>query len=336
MRIEKIHYVRARVPLRSRQENQDVIFLGVESEGVAGWGETAPLSEELDALVLDFKRNLIPFALQTPFDKIEDLNHLLSVMKTGPEARAGLEMAVWDLFSNRDENFLSEQFPPTEANVPLARILDPEQAGKGGKNSNLLVLKITPENLDSVLKIWRRDFPKTSVILDAQGLFSEQNADQLTALADFPVRILLDPFPAEEWRKLEQWKSVWKVPVGVLRPVSDILTLEKICQSNLVDWVIVDPWRAAGLHNTIRFLKMSKRHGLWAGVLSENHTMLGLFWAQLLANRLPEISLLLATLPEETFEINWKVPENGSSLRKHFVSFFEMLAPWVVEKEEFW
>ena len=132
MRIDRIDLKLVRLPLvrpfrtsSSVKDHLDHILVRlVTDDGLIGWGETASpsdpyycpeTSETCWHLLKDF---LGPLVLGRPWETIDDLLGYQALVKGNNFAKAGLEMAAWDLLARRD-------------GVPLARML-------GGERSEIL------------------------------------------------------------------------------------------------------------------------------------------------------------------------------------------------------
>ncbi len=337
MRIKKVHLFQLAIPDHFGEKGRDFVFLRLDAESTSGWGETSPLSVKLSVLLLDFKHNLIPFVLQTPFDNLEDFNALLSVMKTSPEARAALEMAVWDLFSQTQKDFASTHLPQLSPRLTEGRIFQSESE-KWSEFPDVVLLRISPENLDKMRPFIAKELLNHRLVLDAQGLFSEHTAQALATFSSFRVEFLLDPFPPADWHRVTDWRSLWKMPVGALRSLEDILAMERLCQSDRPDWVVVDPWRTGGLIQAGRILKLAEECRLPAAVLAEGRWPLGRFWTRRLGANSSNVRLFLNAPAEEPPETAWPDSLKGavSQSKIDFTRFFERLRPWVVKQEEFW
>src|ERR1700730_5082089 len=130
MRIDRIDLTLVRLPLirsfrtsSSRKSQIDHILVRVEADGAVGWGECASpsdpyycpeTSETCWHILKDF---LAPRVVGRDWESIDDLIAVFGPIKGNQFARAGLEMACWDLLAVRE-------------GVPLAKLL-------GGRRSEI-------------------------------------------------------------------------------------------------------------------------------------------------------------------------------------------------------
>ena len=116
MRIDRIDLKLVRLPLvrpfrtsSSFKNHLDHILIRLTTdEGLVGWGESASpsdpyycpeTSETCWHLLKDF---LGPLVIGRPWETIDDLLAYQALVKGNNFAKAGLEMAAWDLLSRRD------------------------------------------------------------------------------------------------------------------------------------------------------------------------------------------------------------------------------------------
>lgn len=334
---------------------KEFTLLKISSEGFTGWGEASPETAPFQDIVLDYKRNLIPFALQTPFEKIDDFSSRLSVMKAGPEARAGLEMAVWDLLARKEGQplfrFLSgRRFQP----VRTARILDlKDEAASLQTVENLkkagheeVVLKVTPGTVDALVSLFEKSRAGIAFILDAEGTFSKENIGLLEKLKKYFTKFLVDPFPAEKWEEIASVGNTLNIPVALKDAVTDVLQLEKIVKSRFINLVCIDPWRVGGLSAAKRYLEMAAGNSKPGCVVSQFHLGLGTAQALALGPVQTEALPVLMTRPEEIFvedglidvlkiqsDGTVKLPDEagtGAEIDENRLTHFEIL------EEEYW
>ena len=116
MRIERIDLRIVRLPLvrpfrtsSSRKDHLDHILVRVEADGRTGWGECASPSdpyycpETTETCWHILKDFLAPAVLGRDWSTIEELVGLYRLVKGNRFARAGLEMAGWDLLARSQE-----------------------------------------------------------------------------------------------------------------------------------------------------------------------------------------------------------------------------------------
>jgi len=315
LRIEKISLIHLKVLLKRPfilaggfVREKDFLLVKVVSGNEVGWGEASPETVSFQDLMLDYKRNLVPFALQMPFDAIEDFSHSLSVMKASPEARAGLEMAAWNLLSQSEEAVPSRAAPKNEVrSVTIGKILETGEESEiveslklaVGAGQTPVVLKVNPKNIQTIASILHNLEERIPIILDAEETFSLENAGDLKNLPDQSLQLVIDPISSENWEDVRYLKETWSVPIALKNSLIDILEVEKIVQAPFVDAVCIDPWRVGGLMTTARYLAVVSENKKPAYVFSQLHLDIGTAEMLMVLSSHTRNRPILMTIPEE-------------------------------------
>lgn len=319
MRIEKITLIHLKVPLKrpflsanGSVREKEFLLLKASSGNSVGWGEASPETVSFEELMLDYKRNLVPFALQMPFDAIDDFSHSLSVMKASPEARAGLEMAAGNLLSEHGNVASSEGAQSQEMRwIPIGRILETGEESEIALSLKSavaagqapVVLRVNPGNIQTVVALLRTYGERIPIVLDAEGSFSGKNAESLRQLSGLPVQLLIDPLQGEQWDDIRPLKADWKIPIAVKNICTDILEVERICKSSFIDAVCIDPWRAGGPMTAARYLTVASENEKPAYIFSQLHLDIGTAETLILLSSYTRNQPIFTTIPEEIFGI---------------------------------
>jgi O-succinylbenzoate synthase len=188
------------------------ILVRVQSEaGVVGWGEIASpsdpyyCSETVDTAWMVLRNYLGPALLGSGWEEPRDVPRLWARIRGHNFAKAGVEMACWDLWS-------------TAHGLPLARALGGERTkiaagvslGIEPTIDDLLAeverqvesgyarvkLKIAPGWDVEPVRAVRRRYPDLQLQVDANGAYSESSAhlDALSALDDHDLLLVEQPF----------------------------------------------------------------------------------------------------------------------------------------------
>ncbi|NOY79104.1 MAG: hypothetical protein GXO76_14725 [Calditrichaeota bacterium] len=331
MRIEKISLIHLRVVLKrpfilagKLVNERDFLLLKVVSGSRVGWGEASPETVSLPDLMLDFKRNLVPFALQMPFDALEDFSHSLSVMKASPEARAGLEMAAWNLLAQGKE----AASPKERLSATIGKILE---AGEESEMADSLilaaragqtpaVLKVNPGNIQTIARVLQNCEENIPIILDAEESFSLENAGDLKHLPDRSVQFVVDPISSENWENVRFLKEKWPVPIALKNSLIDILEVEKIVQAPYVDAVCIDPWRVGGLTAARRYLTVASENKKPAYIFSQLHLDIGTAEVLMVLSSFSRNRPVFTTIPEDVFGTKF-IPDSILHFQGHLARF---------------
>jgi len=173
-----------------------------------GWGEcSAPadpyyLGETVETSWHVLTEFLLPKVVGKSFSTIEELTALYSVVKGNTFARAGLEIAGWDLLGRARgvsvAKLLGGERTTTTSGVSLGMekdtqtLLDHVQryVDEGYKR---VKVKIAPGRDRAVLSALRARFPSLPVMADANSAYRLEDAKDLAALDDLALMMLEQP-----------------------------------------------------------------------------------------------------------------------------------------------
>lgn len=220
MKIERILLHHVRMPLLSafetsfgREEDRDCLILRVDSEGLVGWGECVADSspgysyETVDTAWHVLKDFFLPAVLGADLSLPGDLSPRLSAFRGHPLARAGLEMALWDLEGKRRRRPLAALFGGVRSRVPVGVSVgiqrDPEALlatveSYLGDGYRRVKLKIKPgRDLEDVRRV-RERFPELLLQVDANSAYSLDQAQVFEAMDDFDLLLIEQPLAEDD------------------------------------------------------------------------------------------------------------------------------------------
>jgi len=220
MKLERIIIYHLSMPLQShfetsfgRVHDRECILLEVHSEGEVGYGECAAdrdpgYSYETVGtswhIIKDF---IVPVVLGQDVLDAVDLQNRLSYIKGHQMAKAGLEMAIWDLLGKRAGKPLVDliggvrnrvevgvsvglQDTPNELVHVVGNYLD---AGYGR-----VKLKIKPGRDVGEVKAVRNVFPDLPLQVDANSAYSLESAKSLLPLDDLNLILIEQPLAEDD------------------------------------------------------------------------------------------------------------------------------------------
>ncbi len=220
MRIEQVELRIVRLPLvrpfqtsSSRKDHLDHILVQVLSGGLAGWGECASPSDPYYCpettetcwhLLRDF---LAPLVLGREWSTIEELTGFYGRVKGNRFARAGLEMACWDLLARTRGQPLHSLLGGSRAEVLsgvslgietrveallelIARYLD--------EGYRRIKLKIAPGWDVDVVRQVRNRYPGIALQVDANSAYTPDDLPTLKALDEFGLLLIEQPLADDD------------------------------------------------------------------------------------------------------------------------------------------
>ncbi len=220
MKIDQITLHHLRMPLVSPFETsfgqiaaRDCILVEIASEGVTGYGECVAdrdpgySYETVGTAWHITKEFLIPALLGKALDHPADLQALVCGVRGHPMAKAGLEMALWDVYGKRQGRSLRELLGGVRDSVPVGVSvgIQPSPAALVETVASYLEqgyrrvkIKIKPGRDVRDTRAVRKAFPGLFLQVDANSAYTLQSARGLKPLDDLNLVLIEQPLADDD------------------------------------------------------------------------------------------------------------------------------------------
>ncbi len=222
MTIEKIELAYLELPYVhpfetsfGREEGRTFIIVKVYGDGICGYGEVvaeaAPLysGETTETAWHILKDYLIPLVFSKSITEPEDFYREAKKFRGNPMAKAGLELAFWDLKGKKEGLPLYKLYGGNKEEIPsgvsvgientIPELLERIQAYLD-EGYRRIKIKIKPGWDVSTCEEVRKKFPHIPLQADANGAYSLHDKELLKKLDDFNLLMLEQPFlPYDLW-----------------------------------------------------------------------------------------------------------------------------------------
>ena len=292
------------------------ILVRVKSEGIEGWGEVVAGEgpwysyETVDTAWYILENFAIPLILGKELSKPSEVNVLLSRIRGHPMAKAGLEMAVWDLYAKSIKKPLYRVLggvrTKIESGVSIGIQKDIDTLIKIiGKyleeGYRRIKIKIKPEWDVNVLKRVREEYPEIPLQVDANAAYSLEDLPLLKQLDNYNLLMIEQPLAYDDLVDHAELQRVLKTPICLdesITSISDVKCAIKLGSCKVIN---IKPGRVGGHYNSLQIhnLCAMNRIANWIGGMLET----GVGRAHLVA---------LATLP------NVKYPNDISASKRYY------------------
>lgn len=220
MKLERVDLKLVRLPLvrpfrtsSSVKDHLDHILVRVESDGLVGWGECASPSDPYYCpetvetcwhILADF---LAPLVLGKDWNGIDDLVWLYRPVKGNHFARAGLEMACWDLVARGEGRSLASHLGGTRteilSGVSLGIETDPaallDQVDRFvAEGYRRVKLKIGPGHDVIPVRAVRAKYPDLPLQVDANSAYTLDDIPTLKRLDEFRLLLIEQPLAHDD------------------------------------------------------------------------------------------------------------------------------------------
>lgn len=244
MKIEAITLHHLRMPLVApfetsfgREIDRECILVEVRSEGLVGYGECAAsrspgYNYETTATALHILKDFIaPLILGQGVKSANDFQERVTGIRGHHLAKAGVEMALWDLLGKREDRSLREllggQREKVEVGVSVGiqesvQSLVQSVAGYVEQGYSRVKIKIKPGRDVDEASALRSEFPSLRLQVDANSSYTLDDAPRLKPLDDLDLLLIEQPlFEDDIWdhHKLqEQFKTPICLDESVVSP----------------------------------------------------------------------------------------------------------------------
>ena len=267
-------------------DHKECVLVELHAEGLVGYGESAVEHDpgynyETTGTAWHILKDFVaPLILGQDVVDAPDFQRLVAGIRGHHLAKAGVEMALWDLFGKRDGKSLKEMFggerDKVEVGVSIgiqasASALVRTADGYVRQGYDRLKIKIKPGRDVEDTSAVRKAFPNIRLQVDANSAYSLETARVLKPLDDLDLLLIEQPLYEDDiWdhRKLQaQFKTPICLDESVVSPRHARYALEmEACRI-----INIKPGRVGGLSQGIEIHDICRAQGVpvWCGGMLE-------------------------------------------------------------------
>ena len=294
MRIDRVELRIVRLPLvrtfrtsSSTKAHIDHILVRViDDRGVEGWGESASPSdpyycpETTETCWHILKDFLVPRILGKTWADIDEMISLFGPIKGNNFARAGLEMACWDLLAVRDRlplaTILGGTLPEIHSGVSLGieedldSLLDQvdRYVDEGYRR---IKLKIAPGWDVAPVRAVRERHPEIPLQVDANSAYTLADVATIRALDDFGLLLIEQPLAHDDIVDHAQLQAAIRTPICLDESIHSAEDARKAIDLGSCRVINIKVSRVGGLREARRIhdLCRSRDVPVWCGGMHE-------------------------------------------------------------------
>jgi o-succinylbenzoate synthase len=293
MKIESITLHHISMPLVSpfetsfgRETNRECVIVEIHSEGLIGWGECVATRDpgynyETTGTTIHILKDFIaPLILgQDVKDALDFQNHV-SRIRGHHLAKAGVEMAIWDLLGKREGKslraLLGGTWDKVEVGVSIgiqesAQRLVRSAAEYVGQGYARVKIKIKPGRDVEDTSAVRREFPDLRLQVDANSAYSMDDAPSLKPLDDLDLLLIEQPLFEDDIWDHHKFQEQFETPVcldeSIVSPRHARYAIEmKACRI-----INIKAGRLGGLSQGVMVHNLCQRNNMpvWCGGMLE-------------------------------------------------------------------
>ena len=312
MRIERIEIRKIHLPYVApfetsgwRELGRDPIIIRLEADGLVAWGEspvgTHPFYNEecTDTALIIQQKYLAPMLLEADLTGPEDVTAAFARVRGNKMAKAGLEFAAWDLFSQRAGKSLADMLGGTRDRVEvgvsvgiqpnietLLEVVEAYLADGYGR----IKLKIKPGWDIEPARAVRERWPDLKLQVDANSIYRLEDGPHLAELNDLNLLLIEQPLAHDDIFDHAKLKPMLANPLCLDERIISPDHARWAIEMNACDIINIKPGRIGGLADSVRIHDMAQAVGMpvWHGGMLE--TGIGRYFNVALAS-LPNFTL---------------------------------------------
>jgi O-succinylbenzoate synthase len=269
MKIEQVEMVHLRMKLKAPfrtsfgvEVDRDCVLLCVRSEGVEGWGECVATSvpgynyETVGTAWHILSEFFIPAILGHDLQEIQDYINRIEHFRGHQLARAGLEMALWDLFGKASQQSFREMLGGVKDKVDVGVSI-----GLKEDDQTLLAvvaeyvdlgyrrvkLKIEPgRDVDMVKKV-RKEHPELMLQVDANSAYQLSDAPIFVAMDDQELVLIEQPLAEDDLIDHRHLQAQLKTPICLDESILCLRHARQVHELDSGRVINIKPGRVGGL-----------------------------------------------------------------------------------------
>lgn len=263
------------------------VLVKLTSDGVIGWGETSPLatptySPEYAAGVFHvIKTWLAPQVVGKDVANGEALQTLFGPIKGNSFARAGIDLAWWDLEAKLQKKPLYRLLGGTKPAITVGAdfgvtdrvedlLADIAKAVEAG--APRIKLKYRPGWDLPMLRAVRKAFPKTVFHIDCNSGYRLEDADMFRQVDELNLAMIEQPLGNDDLLDHAALQKMIRTPICLDESVSSPAQARKALQLGSCKYINIKPGRVGGMTNALWIHNHCLEHGIpcWVGGMLES------------------------------------------------------------------
>ena len=293
MKLSHLTLYHLRMPLQSpfetsfgRTDDRDCILIEAHADGLTGYGECVAdrdpgYSSETSAtawhILEDF---LIPAVLDTDLDGPLDFQPRVSRVRGHPMAKAGLEMALWDLQGKLEgrslRQLLGGQRQRVDVGVSVGIQSSPQTLVQAvgaylEKGYRRVKIKIKPGRDVAETGVVRHSFPGLRLQVDANSAYTLEAAQALKPLDDLDLLLIEQPLAEDDLWDHSRLQAGFKTPICLDESILSPRHARQALEMGACRIINIKAGRVGGLSQAVAIHDLCRERGVpvWCGGMLE-------------------------------------------------------------------
>jgi len=293
MKIESLALHHISMPLVSpfetsfgRETDRQCVIITLQADGLTGYGECVASRDpgynyETTGTAMHILKDFIaPLILGRDVKDADDFQKRVEGIRGHHLAKAGVEMALWDLFGKRDGKSLREMFGGTRDKVEVGVSIGIQESASAlvrsvesylQKGYARVKIKIKPGREVEETVAVRKAYPNLRLQIDANSAYTLESAKVLKAVDDLNLLLIEQPLFEDDIWDHRLLQAEFKTPICLDESVISPRHARYALEMEACKIINVKPARVGGLSQgvVIHHLCSAQNVPVWCGGMLE-------------------------------------------------------------------
>ena len=293
MKIDQINLRHLRMRLRTpfetsfgRSETRDCILIEAFADGLIGWGECVADAdpgysyETVQTAWHILKDFLFPAILNRELESPSDLQDRMNFVRGHPMAKAGLEMALWDLMGKSQRLSLRQLFGGQRERVNVGVSIGIQESpaalvrtveGYLAQGYRRIKIKIKPGRDIADAQAVRQAYPDLRLQVDANSAYQLDTAQVLLPLDNLDLLLIEQPLPEDDLWDHSQLQKKFKTAICLDESILSARHARQALEMKACRVINIKAGRVGGLREGIAIhdLCWAQKIPVWCGGMLE-------------------------------------------------------------------
>lgn len=293
MKIESIALYHISMPLVSpfetsfgRETNRQCVIVEIHSEGLVGWGECVATRDpgynyETTGTAMHILRDFIaPLLLGQDVKDALDFQYRVSGIRGHHLAKAGVEMAIWDLLGKREGKSLREMLGGVRDKVEVGVSIGIQESAQSLVRSAAeyvrqgyarVKIKIKPGRDVGDASAVRKEFPNLRLQVDANSAYSMDDAPRLKPLDELNLLLIEQPLFEDDIWDHHKFQEQFETPVCLDESIVSPRHARYAIEMKACKIINIKAGRLGGLSQAVMVHDLCEQAGMpvWCGGMLE-------------------------------------------------------------------
>jgi O-succinylbenzoate synthase len=269
-----------------RITRRDCILIEAQAGGITAWGECVAdrdpgyayeTSETAWHILRDY---LIPAVLGQVIESPADYDRLVAHVRGHPMAKAGLEMALWDLRGKMEGKSLAEMLGGTRRRVEVGVSVGLQRTPSElihtverylTEGYRRVKIKIKPGRDVDDARAVRRAFPELRLQVDANSAYTLETADALLPLDELDLLLIEQPLAADDLWDHSRLQQQFDTPLCLDESITAPRHARQALEMEACRIINIKPGRVGGLSQGVKIHDLCQEQSVpvWCGGMLE-------------------------------------------------------------------